>query len=349
MLCGSLSFACMAVLASLLRDHCDWRITALARSGLATLFAVALCLHSRPRARLLLFRPGILWVRSIAGSVSLLCTFYAFTRLPVSDLLTLTNTFPIWVAVLSWPLLQEAPDRSVWLSVASGLVGVVLIQQPHFRAGNFATLLALFAAVSSAVAMLGLHRLHHLDPRAIVAHFSGVATLFVLLSFFLLPGDIRFTQPLGTEPLVGVLLLGVGVTATIGQLFLTKAFTAGHPSRVSVVGLSQIVFAMVLERLIRPRDYDVETLAGMGLILAPTAWVLWRGKRPWKEEWRPDFEAVVDAGSLWAGGAPTEPADVAEPGASTPGESAPPGLTLPARSPPQPAEGRWQPNERSTS
>jgi drug/metabolite transporter (DMT)-like permease len=274
MLCGSLSFAFMAVCASLLRDHCDWRVTALARSGLATVFAVLLCW--RAGARLVVFRPRILWVRSVAGSISLLCTFYSFTRLPVSDLLTLTNTFPIWVAVLSWPLLQEAPDRSVWVSVASGVVGVALIQQPHFREGNFATLLALVASVSSAVAMLGLHRLHDLDPRAVVAHFSGVSSLFVVLALFLLPGA---PLPAGAPaPAAWALLLGVGVTATVGQLFLTRAFAAGPPSRVSVVGLSQIVFVLVLEGLIQPRAYGLETLAGMALILAPTAYVLWRGK-----------------------------------------------------------------------
>jgi drug/metabolite transporter (DMT)-like permease len=275
MLCGSLSFAFMAIFASQLREHCDWRLTALARSGLATCFAVLLCL--RARARIVVFRPGVLWMRSIAGSVSLLCTFYAFTRLPVSDLLTLTNTFPIWVAVLSWPLLQEAPDRSVWVSVAAGVVGVVLIQQPHFAEGNFATLLALTAAVASAVAMLGLHQLHDIDPRAIVAHFSGVSTLFVLLAFFLLPGTPIPAQAPGLT--AWALLFGVGATATIGQLFLTKAFTAGPPSKVSVVGLSQIVFAILLEGLVQPRTYEMSTVAGILLVLAPTAYVLCRGKR----------------------------------------------------------------------
>ena len=111
-------------------------------------------------------------MRSIAGSVSLVCTFYALTRLPISDVFTLTNMFPIWVAVLSWPLLGEAPPLSVWISVASGIVGVILIQQPHFAEGNFATLAALTSSFGSAVAMIGLHRLKGIDIRAIVAHFE---------------------------------------------------------------------------------------------------------------------------------------------------------------------------------
>ena len=42
-------------------------------------------------------------------------------------------------------------------------------------------------------------------------------------------------------------LLGVGLSATVGQIFLTKAFTVGPPAQLSVVGLSQVVFALLLE------------------------------------------------------------------------------------------------------
>ena len=38
------------------------------------------------------------------------------------------------------------------------------------------------------------------------------------------------------------MLLTVGVCATVGQLFLTKAFRAGPPAKVSVVALTQAGF-----------------------------------------------------------------------------------------------------------
>ena len=41
------------------------------------------------------------------------------------------------------------------------------------------------------------------------------------------------------------MLLGVGITATIGQILLTKAFAAGPPAKVSVIGLTQIGFGVV--------------------------------------------------------------------------------------------------------
>jgi drug/metabolite transporter (DMT)-like permease len=58
---------------------------------------------------------------------------------------------------------------------------------------------------------------------------------------------------------------------------LTLAFAAGPPARVSVVGLSQVGFTMLLELAIWNRSFSTMTLVGIGLVIAPTAWTLLRG------------------------------------------------------------------------
>ncbi len=52
-------------------------------------------------APLAFWRPRALWVRSLAGSFSLVCNFYALSTLPVADAVTLMNVQPLWV-VLTW-------------------------------------------------------------------------------------------------------------------------------------------------------------------------------------------------------------------------------------------------------
>jgi drug/metabolite transporter (DMT)-like permease len=270
MLCGSFAFAVMSTLARAIGDECSWPLIALSRSFwalvLAALFARAV------GARFVLFRPRTLWLRSIAGSVSMLCTFYALTQLPVSDVLTLTNMFPIWVAILSWPLLGESPAARVWIAVVSAMAGVALIQQPHFAEGNEAVLLALLSSLSTAVAMIGLNRLQGIDVRAIVVHFSAVSVLFCLAALgvqVLLGEPVVFPQ----GPALWM-LLGVGLCATVGQLCLTKAFASGPAAKVSVIGMSQIVFAMILEVLILDRSFNALTLLGMGLVVTPCCWLM---------------------------------------------------------------------------
>lgn len=279
MLLGSFCFACMAAAAHALRSSFDWQIIALARSSIPLILSAALALLGG--ARLVLFAPGILWVRSIAGSLSLVCTFFALTVLPPPHVFTLGSTFPIWVALLSWPLYDERPSRQVWISIFASVLGIAIMElstEPQETADISTSLRwlaifsTLFAAVSTAVAMLGLHRLSHIHPWAIVAHFSGVALLFTLASFVLGRQSATPPPPLRAEPLL--LLFAVGSTATVGQLFLTKAFAAGPPAKISVVCLMQVVFALLLDVLLWNRRFNVPMLAGMVLVMAPTAWLM---------------------------------------------------------------------------
>lgn len=280
MLLGSFCFAWMAAAAHALRLHCDWQIIALARSTTPLVLGASLALLSG--ARLVLFAPRILWVRSIAGSISLVCTFFALTVLPPSHVFTLTSTYPLWVALLSWPLYRERPSRNVWLLIAGSIVGIALMelsaQQPDLvePSASFprwiAILCTLIAAVSTAMAMLGLHRVRHIHPWAIVAHFSGVALLFSLATLLLGSHSAAPPIPLQTETLF--LLLAVGLTATVGQLFLTKAFTAGPPAKVAIVNLMQVVFALLLDVLFWDRHFNALMLIGMALAMSPTAWLM---------------------------------------------------------------------------
>src|SRR5262249_2847262 len=73
-------------------------------------------------------------------------------------------------------------------------------------------------------------------------------------------------------------LLGMGVTALIGQLFLTLAFANGAPAKVSVVGLMQIVFALVFSVWLFNHEVNGTTLLGTALVMAPTAWLLTRSR-----------------------------------------------------------------------
>ena len=260
------------LLAHLLRNECDWRIIALVRCGLAFVFAVGLARLCG--AKLVVWRPAALWQRGCASSISLVCTFFALSRLPTSEVMTLTNTFPIWVAFLSWPLLQVRPTLSVWMAAVCGVIGVAMIQSPHFESnspGTLAVVLSLVAAMTSAVAMLGLNRLGHIHPWAIVAHYSGVATLVVFSTWFV--GPFPDLTNVFTGPTV-LLLLGVGVAATLGQLCVTRAFTGGQPARVAVVGLVQIIFALGLDLVFDAASIGLATVAGIAFVLLPTAWMM---------------------------------------------------------------------------
>ena len=282
MIYGAFSFATMGAMTHALGSRCDWLLIALVRIGFTFVSTVLLARLSG--ARLVVWRPATLWVRSFAGSLSLVCTFYALTRMPIAEVLTLTNTYPLWIVLFSWWEMRRPPSRGDLFGVACAICGVYLVQQPRFDRNNFALLVALSSSVWTAVAMMGLHRLREIDPKAVVVHFSGVASVFTATWLLARRGG---RPAIVLDATTILLLLGVGLFGTIGQIFLTKAYAVGTPSKVAVVSLVQVVFALAYDIAIWGRKPTLLTLAGFVLVLMPTAWITIQRARRLEEITRP--------------------------------------------------------------
>jgi len=275
MLFASLAFAVMAAFSHRAGESCDWQLVVVARAVVAFFFAAIIARAGR--VKLVWRGSATLWVRSVAGSAAMLCNFYALAHLPVSDTLTLMNTSPIWVTLLLWLTFGQRPTMGVICAVITSVAGIALIQQPHFQSGKFACLMALCGAFCTSIAMLGLNRLKHIDPRAIVTHFSGVAGVATLM-FLLLTNRKDYSTQLGDKSVLPLLIL-VGATGVAGQIGMTRAFARGPASRISVIALSQILFGLGFDVLFWNRSVNLISLLGMVLVIAPTAWII-LGKAP---------------------------------------------------------------------
>ena len=289
MLGGAISFALMGTFTHALGPRCDWLVVALTRA--VFMFGSASVLAASAGKRLAILRPPTLWVRSLAGSFSLCCNFFALTRLPVADALTLMSMYPLWIVLISALLLRRAPAGLEVVGMATGLAGVVLIQRPHLGGDSFAVGVAAASSVSTAVALLGLHRLRAVDTRAVVAHFAGVGSLVAGAWLLLRSGG---STPLRADAATFGLLLGVSLSGTLGQFCLTRAYSLGVPSRVAVVGLSQVAFAAMLDVWIWGRSLAPLTLAGFALVLTPTALMTTRARGRLAAFDRPEGSAGAD-------------------------------------------------------
>jgi drug/metabolite transporter (DMT)-like permease len=272
MLAGSLCFATMGALSRSLGTTTDWRMLALVRSGLMAVFAVAITVATR--APFTLRGTPTLWMRSVVGSLGMLCTFYTLTHLQFSEATTLLKSYPIAVSVLAWVVLRERAGAKVWVAVALGVAGVILIARPHFEESRLAILVGLVSSIMTAIVMLGLNRLSAVDTRTIVTHFALVATATSGVATAIAGGPAGMIgHPLGDAKGLSM-LFAMGLVGTLGQIAMTRAFATGEASRVSVVGLTELLFALGYDGWIWHRSFSVATLAGMALVAAPTAWIL---------------------------------------------------------------------------
>lgn len=212
-------------------------------------------------------RKGLLFVRGLVGFLALSCFFYALIHLPLADATVIQYTSPVFTAWLGWLLLAEALTPGEAVLSGAGLLGVLLIARPTFLFGGemrldlFATLVGLCGAVFSAMAYVSVRTLGRTEHPAIIVFWFTVVTVPASMPGMLLTNAV---WPTATEVL---LLAGVGVTAVLGQLYLTHGLRLQTAGRATAIGYVQIVFAATWGMIFFHERPDALSLLGAALVL----------------------------------------------------------------------------------
>jgi drug/metabolite transporter (DMT)-like permease len=266
MLTGASCFAVMNAVAGSMR-HLPWPALGFARASLGLALALAL---SRARgASLAIVDRRRMWQRSLAGSSSMLCTFFALTHMPLADATALLNTTPLWIAAFGFLALGERVSPRVLTALGVAFAGVILVERPGLRGGGLAGLAALGAGCFGALAMINLRRLSGETPEAVVVHFS--ATAAGVLGALSLAWFARHGAPAAFSAADAARLLAMGAAATAGQLAITRAYGLDRAARVGAAGWMQVVIALAIDALVFGRRPEARALAGIALLLTSGA------------------------------------------------------------------------------
>ncbi|NKB75631.1 MAG: EamA family transporter [Gammaproteobacteria bacterium] len=98
-------------------------------------------------------------VRTSAGIVSLGLFFYAISKIPLAEATLLSYISPIFIVMLSIPVLGEKIGVYRWAAVLMGFVGVFIIVQPGTASFNLGTMAAVGASMGSAIVSIWLRLL----------------------------------------------------------------------------------------------------------------------------------------------------------------------------------------------
>ena len=203
----------------------------------------------------------ILFLRGLLGSAGLILSFYALAGLKLSESSILFQTCPIFVVIFARIFLKERLPRAFYLLMVLSVVGVLLVIKPNFEGMNslpafYALLSSVFAAVAY-VCIRSLRKDH--DTHIIVMYFALTAMIVpipLMLNNFVVPNLYE-----------SIFLLLVGLAATIGQFFMTKAFGVEKAGTVSMVNYTGVFFNMIWDLAIWGVVLDIISLAGGALII----------------------------------------------------------------------------------
>ncbi len=171
--------------------------------------------------------PAMHFWRSLAGVISLVLWFYALGNLPLATAMTLNYLSSVWMALFliggAIALGTSRVDGRLIATVLAGFLGVALILRPTIEERQlWHGLMGLLSGIIAATAYLQVTALARAgEPEyRIVFYFSaggvGAGALTMLWS------GVHGHSWRGAA-----LLLAVGLTATIAQLMMTRAFGTG--------------------------------------------------------------------------------------------------------------------------
>ena len=202
------------------------------------------------------------WLRSLFGTGGAVCLFHALgTRhIAVGDATVLYATTPLWVALLSGPMLRERVGLPVWAGIAVGFAGVAVLLQAGIAWRNPTALLVLIGAFSYALALLRLRRLSgHETSEAIALQMS--LTAGVILFLIALP-SIRPVPAAAYLPLAAGALAG-----GLGQVAVGRAYAQAPAARMSALTYSGVLFTYVMEAVMFHRGPGLVQAGGAVLVV----------------------------------------------------------------------------------
>jgi drug/metabolite transporter (DMT)-like permease len=149
------------------------------------------------------------------------CFFFAIAKMPLADAMLLKLTAPIFMPVIAVLWLHERVTPALALALGIGFAGVAVILDPQVGAGvqvSPVALIGLLGGILAALAKVTVRRLSRSEPPTrIVFYFALIAGLISAV-----PLLWAWQTP---SPSAALLLLGIAVAATLGQLALTRGLS----------------------------------------------------------------------------------------------------------------------------
>lgn len=275
MLVASFMFAIMGVCVKLASASYSTSEIMMYRGIVGTLFLAMLT-----RLRGGTFKTPLPWHhlwRGAVGVTSLWLWFYAIGRLPLATATTLNYMAPIWIAAMLFAgnVLMGEKKFEWGLTAAIGMsfIGVTLLLQPSIQADQwFAALMGLGSGILSAFAYLSVKQLGQMgEPEyRVVFYFSLAGVVAGFLGAIAGPGFMgNGSVAWHAHSAVGLaLLLGAGLTATLAQMAMTRAYRLGNTLVTANLQYAGIVFSSFWGILIWDDVFGWLSWLGIAVILA---------------------------------------------------------------------------------
>ena len=204
-----------------------------------------------------------LLMRSVCGTLGILCNYYAIDHLMLADASILNKLSPFFAILFSFILLKEKIHPFAAGCVFIAFVGSLFIIKPGFASVTaLPAFVGLLGGMGAGIAYTYVRKLgtNGVKGPFIVLFFSAFSCLFCLP--FMIAGYVHMTLYQLT------MLLLAGLAAAGGQFTITSAYFYAPASEISIYDYTQIIFATLWSFVFFSQIPDLLSVLGYIVICA---------------------------------------------------------------------------------
>lgn len=200
----------------------------------------------------------------IIGSVLIV---WSLAELPLATAITMLYISPIFMVILSVPLLGERISRHRWVAVIGGFAGVLIIMRPGGAGFQWALMLPLLAAMVNALRDVLTRKLARTETSISILFWSNI---------ILMTGGFM-TLPMGWAPVSAhdaFWFVAAGIFNGTAHFCIIDALRTGEASALAPIRYTALLWAALLGFVVWGDVPELWLLAGAAVIVGSSLYMI---------------------------------------------------------------------------
>ncbi len=231
------------------------------RNAVAAVVAIAMLVKSGQKFNIPKGSRMDMFLRCLCGTLGVICNFYAIDKMNIADANILNKLSPFFAIVMSYFILKEKANVIEWATVITAFIGAMFVVKPSFEMSSIYGVIAAFGGLMAGTAYTFVRKMgkKNIPGPLIVFCFSAFSCIVIL------PVMIMQFKPMTAQQFF--ILLGAGISASIGQFSITKAYTYAPAKEISVFDYTAVIFSALLGFIFLDQIPDALSILGYIVII----------------------------------------------------------------------------------
>ena len=198
--------------------------------------------------------------------------FAGLTYLPLAEATAIGFVAPLFITILSVPILREKVGIHRWGAILVGLTGVIIIIRPGGEFWQFASIMPLLGAIFFALFQIFTRLLSGTEKTFTTLFYTGLGGLgwssLIVPFVWVIPSQIHI-----------IVFLVTGILGALAHLCMINAFDYVEASLLAPYNYTKLIWVTIFGYLIFEDIPSLEMWIGSGVIVLAGLYVLYREKK----------------------------------------------------------------------